>query len=91
MTDEEYCALLRNNYLTQSDKQSGLNEASDLIMQLINDGYLAYNVTLDGTYNKQMLIYEHIDPIEGKQNDFRAICLDRDNIHWGNIISLEDG
>lgn len=80
-----------NYYTTQKSYNNDEESLRGVISELIQKGYMAYDVIVDGIHKKQMLIYEHIDPIEGKQNDFRAICLDRDNIHWGNIISLEDG
>lgn len=80
-----------NYYTTQKSYNNDEESLRGVISELMQKGYMAYDVIVDGVHKKQMLIYEHIDPIEGKQNDFRAICLDRNNIHWGNIISLEDG
>lgn len=80
-----------NYYTTQKSYSNDEESLRGVISELMQKGYMSYDVIVDGLHKKQMLIYEHIDPIEGKQNDFRAICLDRDNIHWGNIISLEDG
>lgn len=80
-----------NYYTTQKSYNNDEESLRGVISELIQKGYMVYDVIVDGIHKKKMLIYEHIDPIEGKQNDFRAICLDRDNIHWGNIISLEDG
>lgn len=80
-----------NYYTTQKSYNNDEESLRCVISELMQKGYISYDVIVDGIHKKKMLIYEHIDPIEGKQNDFRAICLDRDNIHWGNIISLEDG
>lgn len=91
MNMENYYELINQHYSSLTTTNDDLQVLQDVISELIQKGYMAYDVIVDGIHKKQMLIYEHIDPIEGKQNDFRAICLDRDNIHWGNIISLEDG
>ena len=91
MNMENYYELINHHYSSLTTTNEDFQELQDVISELTQKGYMAYDVIIDGVHKKQMLIYEHIDPIEGKQNDFRAICLDRDNIHWGNIISLEDG
>lgn len=91
MNMENYYELINQHYSSLTTTNEDLQELQDVISELTQKGYMAYDVIIDGVHKKQMLIYEHIDPIEGKQNDFRAICLDRDNIHLGNIISLEDG
>lgn len=87
---DNYYELVNNHYGNMTDKEFSQEELRDVIGELINKGYLAYNATIDGMYTKEMLIYEHIDPINGKGNDMRAICLDNDIIHIGNVISLED-
>lgn len=88
---DNYYEIMEEHYANLTDKEGSLNEIKDMVSDLIQQGYLTYKVLVDGIHKKEMLIYEHNDPIEGKEADFRAICLDPEHIHMGNVVELEDG
>ena len=90
--DNYYELVMGYQSSSNDDRNASLKELKSVIQELIDKGYMSYNVTIDGDVEKQLLIYEHVDPIEGKAIDMRAICMDNDEtIHWGNIIEREDG
>lgn len=88
----DYYKTMNEHYSNNNNGISDdISSLQGVISDLIKQGYLSYEVTIDGVHQKEMLIYEHIDPIEGKEDDMRAICLDKTNLHWGNVITLPDG
>ena len=90
--DNYYELVMGYQSSSNDDRNASLKALKSVIQELIDKGYMSYNVTIDGDVEKQLLIYEHVDPIEGKAIDMRAICMDNDEtIHWGNIIEREDG
>lgn len=83
-----YYDLMYQHYASPTSEEK---ELTDVVEDLMANGYQSYNVIVDGVYEKKMLIYEHTDPIDGKAIDMRAITLDTENIHLGNVIDRGDG
>lgn len=62
----------------------------NVVQDFIEEGYLTQEAIIDSKYKKEMLIYKHTNPLDIKQVDFKAICLDNENLNWGNMIKLKD-